>query len=124
MLGSSYDSTPNGSIEIVCRVHQLASIRKGHIMKLIKAAALGASLFFIAAASHAGETYDAVKKKGFVQCGVHTGLPGFSIADSKGQWTGIDVDVCRGIAAIVRSDERGVGKEGVSTCGFRWSAVL
>src|SRR3546814_9968012 len=89
---------------IGCRVHQLASIRKGHIMKLIKAAALGSSLFFIAAASHAGETYDAVKKKGFVQCGVHTGLPGFSIADSKGQWTGIDVDVCRGIADMVFGD--------------------
>ncbi len=73
-------------------------------MKLIKVAALGASLLFLAGAAHAGETFDAVKKKGFVQCGVHTGLPGFSIADSKGQWTGIDVDVCRGIAAMVFGD--------------------
>lgn len=74
-------------------------------MKLIKAAALGASLFFMAGtASYAGETFDAVKAKGFVQCGVHTGLPGFSIADSKGEWSGIDIDLCRGIAAVVFGD--------------------
>src|SRR5690554_7744451 len=47
-------------------------------------------------------TFDAVKKKGFVQCGVHTGLPGFSIADSRGEWNGVDVDICR---AIARSEE-------------------
>jgi general L-amino acid transport system substrate-binding protein len=73
-------------------------------MKLIKAAALGASLFFVAATANAGETFDAVKKKGFVQCGVSTGIPGFSIADSKGQWTGIDVDLCKAIAAMVFGD--------------------
>ncbi|HUH60269.1 MAG TPA: amino acid ABC transporter substrate-binding protein [Candidimonas sp.] len=73
-------------------------------MKLIKAAALGASLLFVAATSNAGETLDAVKKKGFVQCGVSTGIPGFSIADSKGQWTGIDVDLCKAIAAMVFGD--------------------
>src|SRR5690606_25684776 len=104
MLSSSYDSTPDASIEIVCRVYKLESIRKGPIMKLIKAAALGASLFFVAAASHAGATFDSVKAKGFVQCGVHTGLPGFSIADSKGQWSGIDVDLCKAIAAMMFGD--------------------
>lgn len=73
-------------------------------MKLIKAAAVGISLFFIGTAAQAGETYDAVKKKGFVQCGMHTGLPGFSLADSKGEWAGIDVDVCRAIAAMMFGD--------------------
>src|SRR5690606_40308569 len=38
------------------------------------------------------------------QCGVHTRLPRFSIADSKGQCTGIDVAVRRGIAAMVFGD--------------------
>src|SRR5690554_1252339 len=49
-------------------------------------------------------TFDAVKKKGFVQCGVHTGLPGFSIADSRGEWNGVDIDICRAIAAMVFDD--------------------
>ncbi len=54
--------------------------------------------------SFAGASLDAVKSKGFVQCGVSTGLPGFSTADDKGNWTGIDVDVCRAVAAAVFGD--------------------
>ncbi|HEY9281171.1 MAG TPA: amino acid ABC transporter substrate-binding protein [Eoetvoesiella sp.] len=73
-------------------------------MKLTKAAAVAASLFFITATCLAGETFDAVKKRGFVQCGASTGIPGFSIADSKGQWKGIDVDLCRAVAAAVFGD--------------------
>ena len=53
---------------------------------------------------HAGATLDAVKSKGYVQCGVSTGLPGFSAADEKGQFTGIDVDMCRAVAAAVFGD--------------------
>ncbi len=58
--------------------------------------------------AHAGATVDAVKKKGFVQCGVSTGLPGFSAADDKGNWNGIDVDVCRAVAAAVFGDAQRV----------------
>lgn len=47
---------------------------------------------------------DQVKSKGFVQCGVSQGLPGFSSPDDKGNWTGIDVDVCRAIAAAIFDD--------------------
>lgn len=54
--------------------------------------------------AQAGATLDAVKKKGFVQCGISDGLPGFSYADSKGVYKGIDVDVCHGIAAAVFGD--------------------
>ncbi|MFQ6022490.1 MAG: amino acid ABC transporter substrate-binding protein [Acidiferrobacterales bacterium] len=46
-------------------------------------------------------TLDDVKRKGFVQCGVSQGLPGFSNPDEAGNWTGIDVDVCRAIAAAI-----------------------
>jgi general L-amino acid transport system substrate-binding protein len=52
----------------------------------------------------AGETLDAVKEKGFVQCGVNVGLPGFSNPDDQGNWTGLDVDVCRGVAAALFGD--------------------
>ncbi|WP_372241633.1 amino acid ABC transporter substrate-binding protein [Pseudomonas sp. BAV 4579] len=54
--------------------------------------------------AHAGATLDAVKNKGFVQCGVSDGLPGFSYTDSKGDYKGIDVDVCRAVAAAVFGD--------------------
>ena len=52
-------------------------------MKMLKLAAAGAALFAAGSVAHAGATFDNVKKKGFVQCGVSTGIPGFSIADSK-----------------------------------------
>ncbi|WP_372629560.1 amino acid ABC transporter substrate-binding protein [Aeromonas sp. RU39B] len=52
----------------------------------------------------ADSTLDAVKKKGFVQCGVSDGLPGFSNPDAKGVWQGMDVDVCRAVAAAVFGD--------------------
>ena len=64
-------------------------------------AALGAVL---AAPAHAGKTLDAVKARGQVVCGVNTGLAGFSAADSNGKWTGLDVDVCRAVAAAVLGD--------------------
>ncbi len=49
-------------------------------------------------------TLNTVKERGFVQCGVNTGLPGFSSADERGSWTGIDVDVCRAVAAATLGD--------------------
>jgi general L-amino acid transport system substrate-binding protein len=52
----------------------------------------------------AQSTLDAVRARGFVQCGVNTGLAGFALADSKGVWRGIDVDVCRAVAAAVFGD--------------------
>ena len=52
----------------------------------------------------AQSTLDAVKSKGFVQCGVNTGLAGFSQPDSQGVWKGIDVDLCRAVAAAVLGD--------------------
>jgi len=54
--------------------------------------------------AHAGAVLDGIKAKGFVQCGVNTGLPGFSAANAEGKWEGIDVDVCRGIAAALLGD--------------------
>ena len=43
-------------------------------------------------------------KKDTVKCGVSQGLPGFSNADASGNWTGVDVDVCRAVAAAVLGD--------------------
>ena len=49
-------------------------------------------------------TLDDVRTKGYVQCGVSQGLPGFSNADDNGNWTGIDVDLCRAVAAAIFGD--------------------
>jgi general L-amino acid transport system substrate-binding protein len=57
-----------------------------------------------AAPAYSQSTLDAVRSKGFVQCGVNTGLAGFSQPDPKGVWRGIDVDVCRAVAAAVFGD--------------------
>ena len=66
---------------------------------------LAALTFALAAASaHAESTLEAVKKKGYLQCGVNTGLPGFSSTDEKGHWTGLDADFCRAVAAAVLGD--------------------
>jgi general L-amino acid transport system substrate-binding protein len=58
----------------------------------------------LSSAAHAGPTLDAVKKNGMLSCGVSTGLTGFSLADSQGRYTGLDVDVCRMVAAAVLGD--------------------
>ncbi|WMC11067.1 amino acid ABC transporter substrate-binding protein [Oceanimonas pelagia] len=49
-------------------------------------------------------TLDDVKQRGVLKCGVNSGLPGFSNPDDKGVWKGLDVDLCRGIAAAVFND--------------------
>ena len=54
--------------------------------------------------AQAGKTLDAIKSRGQLVCGVHTGLAGFSQADSQGNWSGLDVDVCRAIAAAILGD--------------------
>jgi general L-amino acid transport system substrate-binding protein len=52
----------------------------------------------------AGKTLDQIKQRGQVVCGVNTGLAGFSAADSNGNWSGLDVDICKAVAAAVLSD--------------------
>jgi len=70
--------------------------------QLLGLIAAGAAL--AVAAPALGATLDDVKKKGFVQCGVSTGLPGFSNPDAQGAWTGLDVDLCKAIAAAAFND--------------------
>ncbi len=70
----------------------------------ILAGGLVAAAALASAPAHAGKTLDAIKSRGSVVCGVNTGLAGFSAADSQGNWTGLDVDVCRAIAAAVLGD--------------------
>jgi general L-amino acid transport system substrate-binding protein len=69
------------------------------ILPIAAVAALGLSASLASAA-----TLDDVKAKGFVQCGVNTGLPGFAMPNDAGEWTGFDVDYCKAVAAAVFGD--------------------
>ncbi|WP_119964997.1 amino acid ABC transporter substrate-binding protein [Simplicispira lacusdiani] len=68
------------------------------------AALLAMAAGLLSMPAHAGKTLDGVRARGQVVCGVHTGLAGFSAPDASGRWMGLDVDVCRAIAAAVLGD--------------------
>jgi len=73
------------------------------ILPLVLGAAMG-----VAATSAMATTLEDVKAKGAIQCGVSQGLPGFSNPDAQGNWTGIDVDYCRAMAAAIFDDPSAV----------------
>ena len=78
-----------------------------YIKQLTSLFAVVAVLFAFAGeamAAKKSKTLKNTQKKGFVRCGVSQGLPGFSNADASGNWTGVDVDVCRAVAAAVLGD--------------------
>jgi len=54
--------------------------------------------------AHAGKDLDAIKARGALTCGVPTGVAGFGLADSQGKWVGLNVDVCRAVAASIFGD--------------------
>ena len=66
------------------------------------AVALAASV--AASAASAQATLNSVKQKGFLACGSNPGLAGFGVPDAQGNWTGLDVDYCRAIAAAIFND--------------------
>lgn len=76
----------------------------------IRVAALAVLAALSSQAAFAGPspTLDKVRKNGYLRCGVSEGLQGFSTPDAKGNWTGLDVDFCRAIAAAVLGDAQKV----------------
>jgi len=73
-------------------------------MKQVLATIFGLGVSLAAAGAASAGTLDDVKAKGFVQCGVSQGLPGFSNPDSQNNWTGMDVDFCKALAAAIFND--------------------
>ena len=63
--------------------------------------AIAASMAVFTSPVVAGPTLDAVKQRGEIVCGVNTGIAGFAAPDSKGEWRGIDVDVCRAVSSAL-----------------------
>src|SRR5215467_5512009 len=73
----------------------------------MKCVSLVVSLAFaagFAAQPASAQTLKTIKDRGVLSCGVSTGLPGFSNPDDKGNWTGLDVDICRALAAAIFND--------------------
>lgn len=70
--------------------------------------ALGAAAFATASTGVSAATLDDVKAKGFLQCGVSTGVPGFAFTDDAGDWQGFDPALCRAMAAAIFGDPKAV----------------
>ena len=68
----------------------------------VAAAATLAAL--VAAPAHAGKTIDTIKARGQLVCGVNPNLAGFAAADSQGNYSGMDVDICKAVTATVLND--------------------
>ncbi|MBX3552364.1 MAG: amino acid ABC transporter substrate-binding protein [Pseudolabrys sp.] len=73
-----------------------------------------AAALMMTAQSASAQTLKTVKERGTLVCGVSQGLPGFSNPDDKGNWTGLDVDLCRAIAAAIFNDPGKVKFTGLS----------
>jgi general L-amino acid transport system substrate-binding protein len=72
-----------------------------HLKTLVAGVALVAGM---STAAQAASTLESVKAAGKLKCGVNVGLTGFSAPNDKGEWTGLDVDLCKAIAAAVLGD--------------------
>ncbi len=74
------------------------------IFKSLAFGALGALAATGAFAQARTSTLDQVKARGVLNCGTGTGLAGFGLPDAQGNWTGLDVDLCRAVSAAIFND--------------------
>ncbi len=72
--------------------------------RLLAGLCTAAVLAACALPAQAGKTIDAIKARGQLVCGINTGLAGFAAADSQGNWSGLDVDYCKALAASLLGD--------------------
>ena len=61
-----------------------------------------------AAQSASAQTLKTVKDRGILNCGSNGTLAGFGLPDAQGKWTGLDVDLCRAVAAAIFNDDKKV----------------
>ncbi len=75
-------------------------------MKLIKlmSAAVAVGALTAGAGAASAQTLEDVKERGVLNCGVSTGIAGFSNPNDQGEWEGFDVDFCRAVAAAIFAD--------------------
>jgi general L-amino acid transport system substrate-binding protein len=65
--------------------------------------ALAAAIAFTASAASA-QTLKTIQARGVLNCGANGTLGGFGLPDAQGNWTGLDVDYCRALAAAIFND--------------------
>jgi general L-amino acid transport system substrate-binding protein len=82
-------------------VKSLVTRSKGKTMRAFLSTAFA---FLCLSSSSFAATLDEVKARGKLNCGVNTGLLGFSEKGADGKWAGFDVDYCKAIAAAVLGD--------------------
>src|SRR5882724_12356701 len=87
-----------------------------------KYAAIAAFLALFGAAPAYADKLDEVKARGFVQCGVTEGVPGFSKLNANNDWEGLEVDFCRAVAAAIFNDPKAV-RFTTTTAEDRWKAL-
>ncbi|MCG6115241.1 MAG: amino acid ABC transporter substrate-binding protein [Mesorhizobium sp.] len=73
-------------------------------MKTVFKGIIGSAALAVVATGASATTLEEVREKGFVQCGVHTGLIGFAAPNDDGEFEGFDVDICRAVAAAIFGD--------------------
>lgn len=73
-------------------------------MKMLRTLCLIICTLGVVLESAAASVLDDVRAKGFINCGVSQGLPGFSTTDDKGNWKGLDVDFCRAVSVAIFGD--------------------
>ena len=74
------------------------------MLGLAKGVCAGAAMLMAYGVAAHAATLDKVRERGHLQCGVSQGLPGFSNVDDQGNWSGLDADYCRAVAAAVFGD--------------------
>jgi general L-amino acid transport system substrate-binding protein len=73
-------------------------------MSFVRMAVASAALLVGLSVAAQADTLDTVKQRGKLICGVNTGLAGFGAPNDQGQWSGLDIDVCKAIAAAIFGD--------------------
>ena len=68
--------------------------------KFVKIATVLSVALLVGHTAHAS-TLETVKARGELKCGIDGSIPGFSAPDDSGRMIGIDVDVCRSVAAAI-----------------------
>jgi general L-amino acid transport system substrate-binding protein len=72
--------------------------------RAIVSLAVGLAAGLVATGASAQATLNAVKQRGHLSCGSNPALAGFGVPDAQGNWTGLDVEFCRAVAAAIFDD--------------------
>ncbi len=84
---------------------------------LLIAAVAGCAMLFSQVQAQAAEsTFETVQKRGYLNCIIGNSFVGFYTVDDKGTWSGMDIDICRSVAAAVFGD-----KEKVKFNSVQWA---